>query len=122
MTILQEDQTGDYLIARSEYVPGLLVELAAALEGRLPKKDSFPYLIECAQNANIRASHEPCAVVWLARLSHADALTSCAKVAIYMKHKLCVHIFLCVHVKELKRSRKMSVIRFVGVRGGYKTH
>ena len=33
---------GGYLIARSEYVPGLPVELAAALEGRLPMKDSFP--------------------------------------------------------------------------------
>ena len=41
---------------------------------------------------------------------------------VYMKHKPCVHIVLCVHVKELKRSQKMSVIRFVGVRGGYRTH
>ena len=55
MTILQEDQTGDYLIARSEYVPGLLVELAAALEGRLPKKDSFPYL--CVHKTEIYAHH-----------------------------------------------------------------
>ena len=27
---------------------------------------------------------------------------------------------LCVHVKELRRVRDMCVIRFLGVRGGYK--
>ena len=60
VTILQEDQTGDYLIARSEYVPGLLVELAAALEGRLPKKDSFPYLIVCTKRKYTRITRTVC--------------------------------------------------------------
>ena len=59
--------------------------------------------------------------------SHADALHVGASLSKlnelwqeYMKHKPCMHMFLCVHVKELRRLREMSVARFVGVRGGSK--
>ena len=39
----------------------------------------------------------------------------------YIKHEPCVLMFLCVHVKELMEvTRDECVIRFVGVRGGYK--
>ena len=38
----------------------------------------------------------------------------------YIKHKPDVHMFLCVYVKAEEVTRDECVIRFVGVRGGYK--